>query len=69
MKMIDDIIISTTKQDIEKVFAKYNISSPHEKIYALKKAMGVVKSFPDYQNELGYELTLSKFLEGSWRLI
>lgn len=67
MKMIEDIKQATTKEELEEKFLKYNIVSAAERIYTLKKVMGVKKTHPDTVGEFGYDVIIAKFLEGTWR--
>lgn len=66
-KMFDDIAKATTKEELEEKFLKYNITSAAERIYTLKKVMGVKKTHPDKVGEFGYDVILAKFFEGTWR--
>lgn len=71
--IIEKMSYCTEKQEIEKVFEKYEISDLNERIELLQKTMQVEEQFFSNKHEISlkekYDHELEIFVEGSWRFL
>ena len=70
--IVDEILVSTAKEQVEAVFSKNNIADKTECIQLLRKCMGVIDT-SDAANDLSiedeYSDELEIFLNGTWRFL
>lgn len=66
------LFVSTTKEQIESIFKKYEIIDPFDKIALLRKTMQV-EDISNIQEEITpeeeYEDEVKIFIEASWRFL
>jgi hypothetical protein len=70
--IVDELLVSTAKEQVEKVFSKNNIDDKTECIQLLRKCMGVI-GISNTTTELSiddeYSDELEIFLNGTWRFL
>ena len=70
--IIKNLFVSTTKEQVDEIFNKHEITSPSDKIALLHKCMQIesTSSVPtSLTPEELYPDELEIFIEGSWRLL
>ncbi|GMO24906.1 MAG: hypothetical protein Ta2B_04360 [Termitinemataceae bacterium] len=71
-QIVDDLVVSTEKEQVEDIFVKNSITDKEERIKLLRKSMKVLDTSNTESSlslEDQYSDELAIFLEGTWRFL